>query len=355
LVAVGIAAGIAVIPAVLARLGVSVGAGLFGYAPYADARRSGAAVGMDSALQAAVQKALERQLQAAQLASGTAAVMEVKSGKVLALVGWPSGGDAAAEAVPMGSTVKPLTVLVGLREGLLRREDHFDDEGTYQYEGQTVSNQDGAANGDLTASLAIEMSSNTFMAAKVAVPLYNKYRQQPGAAVRIWEMYLQSFGLGRPADFDAEAARKGDLSALVNASWGQNEKFGVLDLVQYTATLANRGTRMKPLFDSRDKPVVLGRSDFSAADWDLVREGMSARVDALDALPVAVARKTGTSTEQKDGNTLINSLCIAYAPADAPTVAVAVVVPGGGLGSGIASKVAADALRFALSAGAGGG
>ncbi|WP_052487505.1 penicillin-binding transpeptidase domain-containing protein [Gordoniibacillus kamchatkensis] len=350
LVLIGIGLGIAAVRAALTYFDAPFdGRTVFryGHGQFADAR-NGVPAAPESELQHKVQQALERELTAAQLTSGSAAVMEVSTGKIVALAKVSGKGATELEAVPMGSTIKPLTVLVGLQEGLLRREDHFDDQGTYQYNGQTVSNQEGKANGDLTASLAIEMSSNTFMAAKVAVPLYNKYSQNPGTAVTIWKRYLSNFGLGNLADFDAEAARKGDLSALVNASWGQNERFTVLELVQYAATLANHGTRMKLLYGDRDEPRVLSRSSLPQSDWDLLLEGMSGKVEPLDELPFRVARKTGTSTEQKNGNTAINSLCIAYAPAESPKIAVAAAVPGGGLGSGIASRVAAASLRSAL-------
>ena len=118
-------------------------------------------------------------------------------------------------------------------------------------------------------------------------------------------------------------------------------------MANYTATLANNGTRMRShLVKSIEsynleetistvEPEVLNQVEASADDFEQVRQGMircatdatrgSARYYFAD-YPITVAAKTGTP--QASGGAL-DATFIAYAPADDPEIAVAVVVENG--------------------------
>jgi penicillin-binding protein 2 len=63
-------------------------------------------------------------------------------------------------------------------------------------------------------------------------------------------------------------------------------------------------------------------------------------VTGFDNFPYTVARKTGTSTQSVGGKTVDNAVFIAFAPAEDPKLAVAVVIPEGGFGSWGAAPVA---------------
>ena len=58
--------------------------------------------------------------------------------------------------------------------------------------------------------------------------------------------------------------------------------------------------------------------------------------------PYKVLRKTGTSEQQVSGKTVDNAVFIAYAPAEDPVLAVAVVVPEGGFGANGAAPIARE-------------
>jgi len=274
----------------------------------------------------------------------------------------------------MGSTIKPLSVLVGLTEKLFSAGDIYYDTGSFTFgkstAASTIRNSDGHGYGALNASSAIEHSSNTYMSAKVGIPFYQKFGGENVAVTDKWADYLAKFGIGVKTgsglpgenvgsnDFVKNAKKDSYQSAMVYASWGQNEKTTTLQLAQYAATLANRGKRLKPLFVDeirtyegelvkKVEPEVVEDSSslFSNNDWNTIIHGMKSGAEGIDELPYNVARKTGTSTQAVSGGTIDNAVFIAFAPVENPKLAVAVVVPEGGFGRYGASPIAAKIFQ----------
>ncbi|WP_028547330.1 peptidoglycan D,D-transpeptidase FtsI family protein [Paenibacillus sp. UNC451MF] len=265
--------------------------------------------------------------------------------------------------VYVGSIIKPLSVLIGLNEGLFGVGTTYNDTGEFSYgkdNNAKLTNSDRAAYGPINAADAIWHSSNTFMSAMIGNPLYMRSGQK---AVDIWESYLNKFGLGvltgsgLPRESSGISEFKTNTketlqSRMVYASWGQNEKYTTMQMAQYAATLANRGKKMKPLlvdkietYDFQPvkeiKPEVLEETTFPNAYWDSITKGMlKVNVQGFDGFPYSVARKTGTSTQSVGGKMIDNAVFIAYAPAEKPKLAIAVVVPEGGFGAWNAAPIA---------------
>jgi penicillin-binding protein 2 len=341
--------------------------------------------------------------------SGYAVAMEVKTGKVVSMASMPdydlnlwTGGISnddyqkikpfvnngtirnsppnypenelnkhTPSIVFLGSTIKPLSVLIGLNEGLFTLGSSYNDTGSFSFgrgKGSTITNSGGVAYGLLNPTTAIEHSSNTFMSAKIGIPFYQKYGGENRVVTQKWAEYMAKFGLGVPTgsglpfeyagsnDFIKNAEKDSYQSAMVYASWGQNEKYTTMQLAQFTATLANRGKRMKPQFVETVKtyegqvlqtfqPEVIEETQFPDAYWDAVIKGMKSGAEGMDTLPYNVARKTGTSTQAVSGGTVDNAVFIAFAPAENPVLAVAVVVPEGGYGRYGASPIAAKMFQ----------
>ncbi|MFE5131976.1 peptidoglycan D,D-transpeptidase FtsI family protein, partial [Bacillus mobilis] len=161
--------------------------------------------------------------------------------------------------VNMASTIKPLTILIGLNEKLFQPEDTYLDKGTFQYDNQNnITNAPGTPTGEITPRQAIINSSNTFMTAKVALPLFNQNNGNIEKVAHIWTDYLMQFGLRSKTGIDLPFEEDGQyelhpsnkfengISALLNASWGGNEVHTPLQLAQYAATLASKGDKYKP-------------------------------------------------------------------------------------------------------------
>jgi penicillin-binding protein 2 len=280
---------------------------------------------------------------------------------------WGSQEEAnkhPSSLVPLGSTQKPLTVLIGLAEGLITPRTVYNDTGVFQFgrEGYRVSvrNAERSAFGRLTPTTAIQKSSNTFMAEMIGNALYLREGKK---GVEIWDSWVKQFGLGVSTesglpgesrgviDYFHEAENASPQSALIYASFGQQGRYTALQLAQYAATLANRGKRMKPQFVERIEdadgrtvatfePVVLNTIDLPEEYWNTVINGMKSNVRGFDGFPYDYRRKTGTSEQQTSAGIVENAVFIAFAPADNPKLAVAVVVPEGGYGGRGAAPIA---------------
>ena len=267
--------------------------------------------------------------------------------------------------VPLGSTQKPLTVLVGLAEGVISPRTRWNDPGYFQFGRKghetIVRNARGSVNGLLTPATAITRSSNAFMS-MVGNELYMKHGRE---AVEIWDGWMKQFGLGVTTgsglpgesagviDYFHEAEKGSPQSAMVYASFGQLGRYTTLQLAQYAATLASRGERVKPQFvekitDAYGNVVrqfekeVLNRIELPDEYWKVVEEGMSrVSVQGFEDFPYPFMRKTGTSQQSVGQRGLVdNAVFIAWAPADKPKLAVAVVVPDGGFGAYGAAPIA---------------
>ncbi|MFJ8414170.1 peptidoglycan D,D-transpeptidase FtsI family protein [Bacillus paramycoides] len=271
--------------------------------------------------------------------------------------------------VNMASTMKPLTILIGLNEKLFQPEDTYLDTGSFQYDNQNnIINAPGTPTGEITPSQAIINSSNTFMTAKVALPLFNQNNGNIEKVAHIWTDYLMQFGLRSKTGIDLPFEEDGQyefhpsnkfengISALLNASWGGNEVHTPLQLAQYAATLASKGDKYKPQIvntvidhDGKEtkkiKPVLESSNRYPMKFWSVVQGGMSQNIEEIKNLPFDVAGKTGISGSPNEQERVINhSLFIAYAPAKDPQIAISVVIPGGNSEKNSAALVTAEIL-----------
>ncbi|MGO4532026.1 peptidoglycan D,D-transpeptidase FtsI family protein [Paenibacillus sp. 2TAF8] len=266
----------------------------------------------------------------------------------------------AESVVLLGSTIKPLSVLIGLKEGFFTTNSVYIDRGSTTFGGDNrrVQNSSGHVYGAMYPRDAIRHSSNVFMIDEIGKKLYSRYGAK---GVDVWDKYMEQFGLGIKTGVDLPNEWPGrkeyiessetSLTKLVYASFGQQGKYTTMQLAQYTVMLANKGKRMEPQLvkEFRDsegnvvekvKPKVLSTADFSDAYWNEVQRGMATEVSAFGGFPYDFARKTGTSTQSIGGKPVDNGVFIAYAPRNNPKLAVAVMIPEGGFGSNSAAPVA---------------
>ncbi|MFB5761787.1 peptidoglycan D,D-transpeptidase FtsI family protein [Paenibacillus medicaginis] len=329
--------------------------------------------------------------------TGYAVAMEVESGNVVAMASmpdydtnvWQTGGVSPSvfdeigpvymngtiwpvksdrpgshpeSVLLLGSTIKPLSVLIGLEEGLFTTGDTYYDNGSAYYgrnNSSRVGNSGGHAYGPMRPARAIEVSSNTFMVDMVGKKLHSKYGSE---AITVWDQYMKQFGLGVSTGVDLPGEYLGRLeytneaesvlTRMVQGSFGQQGKYTTLQLAQYAATVANKGKRMQPhlVSEIKDangnvvrtiKPKVLNEVDFPDAYWNEVIRGMNTRTAAFNGFPYDFARKTGTSEQWVPGKGMVdNGVFIAFAPRHNPKLAVAVVIPEGGFGATSAAPVA---------------
>lgn len=296
----------------------------------------------------------------------------------------PQFNRAVLGGVAPGSTIKPFLGLAGLDSGTRRAEDKTLSTGMFYIGGQRRGYGDSHRGGHGWTDLrkSIYESVNTY---------YYKLALDMGIA-KVDE-YLWRYGFGHPTGVDLSGEITGILpspdwkqkNASSQGRWypGDTAITGIgqgfwkvtpLQLAQATAALADDGWLRRP-------HLVRDLRNGYAADWtpapqpeprrissDLghlaaVREGMVATVhgpgtatNIRQGLSYLIASKTGTAqVVSRRSAGAINpkslpmhlrhrALFIAYAPADAPTIAVAVAIEGGGYGSSTAAPIARKIL-----------
>lgn len=278
-----------------------------------------------------------------------------------------------------GSTLKPFMALAGLELGVRNASYTIFSTGVFQIPGQEIKFRDWRRGGhgriDLIESLA--QSVNTYY-----------YQLALDLGIDRMHAYLSRWGFGATTGIDLYGESAGILPSRewkrerFNQAWypgetviaGIGQGFNVATLPQLasaTATLAGGGQRYRPhlvhaLRSSFDQPPVPLAAEMigsnlmqDPAHLALVKRGMEAVLNSPSGTARAVAvgasyrmaGKTGTAQRvSRNRDTEVQkvlqegqknqALFIGYAPAEAPRIALAIVVEQGGSGSQSAAPVA---------------
>lgn len=174
------------------------------------------------------------------------------------------------------------------------------------------------------------------------------------------------FGFDKSLSFElgineSQVPERLDSNALVESCIGQGAVLATpLQMALVSAAVANRGVMMQPYlvaritseagqllwqFQPRPLQLVAGAGDANA-----IKDAMVATVTGGTATAVAlsgtrVAAKTGTA--QNPGGEA-HAWLVAFAPAEEPRIAVAVVVENAGYGGVVAAPIAREIMALAL-------
>lgn len=315
----------------------------------------------------AVRTTIDPKLQAAAVSAlgqlyGGIAVLDARKGYVRALAGL-----AYSAPQPPGSTFKVITATGALEDGIVSLDDEFPVESSNSDIGREIANShDAPCGGTFAESFA--NSCNTVFA-----PLGAELGGE-----RLVET-AERYGFNAPpAMFDPEAEAAVDpppseipprISESVEvgeSAIGQGQVLATpLQMASVAQTVANRGVRL-PTPITRDpelhpdaEPVEVTSPEIANTLRDLmvgvVREGTGTAA----ALPnVQVAGKTGTAelgpaagapNEGGEAQQELDAWFTAFAPADKPKLAVAVmIVDSDGDGGEVAAPIAAEVLAAGL-------
>ena len=287
---------------------------------------------------------------------------------------------------PPGSTYKPFMALGALETGKRSANTVIHDGGTWTFGGH-VFRSHGSALGAVDMHRSIVKSSNVY---------YYSLANEMG--VDLIHDFMAPLGFGQMTGIDVNGEVRG---VLPNQEWKRNayrrpeqkkwfagetislgigqgyNAFTMLQLAQATAIVANNGIKHQPhlMIGTQDAvtrvmepvlrapPVNLG---YKAANVAVVRkamvgvtqEGTSTRVFA--GAPYLSGGKTGTAQAvtigQKDKYNSAklqerqrdHAVYNAFAPADEPTVALAVIVENAGWGAGVAAPIARRVFDYLL-------
>lgn len=276
---------------------------------------------------------------------------------------------------PPGSTIKPMIALAGLDSGVTTRDSRVYDPGFYQLPNHSHKYRNWNRQGDgwVAMNYAIARSNDTYfydLAHKLGIDRMHDYMTRFGLGTRVsHDMFEESAGLMPSRAWKREARRQPWYPGeTLITGIGQGYMLTTpLQLAQSVALMASRGVWRRPrlLMHAEGEPpqvedtpanIELNNPD----DWDFIIDSMqdvmhasygTSRSAAVDA-PYRMAGKTGTAQvvaiaqgERYDSKALQerhrdHALFVGFAPADAPRIAVAVMVENGESGGRVAAPVA---------------
>lgn len=292
-----------------------------------------------------------------------AAALDARSGAVRALA-----GVAFSAPQPPGSTFKIVTVTGALNEGVTELSEEFPVATSATVGGREISNAyDESCGGDLIASFAHSCNS---VFAPLGARLGGEALHDTAVKFGFNEyptLYSpEALALTQPPISTIPDDITDELDAAVSAI-GQGQVLATpLAMASVAQTIANRGIR-SPTSIVYDDALAGGYEDVVVAEPKVAKDVRKLMVAAVNlgtggaaALPgVQVAGKTGTAelgtssgevpAEGEDPELDVNAWFTAFAPAEKPKLAVAVmIVNASGDGGTVAAPIARQILAASL-------
>lgn len=300
--------------------------------------------------------------------SGSVVMLDVKTGGVIVCASWPdydlsTYGEkynelladkdnplfnrALGGAFPCGSTFKPGVALAAITDEIINPTQRINCVYSYQYYAPSYVPKCMSHHGPLDVAGAIEKSCNYYF--------YDVGRLMGGSLFS----YLSLYGFGSKTGVEigesSGVQQSPEYMQSIGGTWvggdylqlaiGQRGSYTPIQLAAYAMMIANGGTRYKThliksvrSYDGSTDEVIpteiAAQVEWSDEAMAAVRKGMiavgktgTARVSFGNA-PYTVACKTGTAQTGIEGAS-DHGTFIAYAPAENPEVALAVVMENG--------------------------
>jgi penicillin-binding protein 2 len=324
---------------------------------------------------------------------GSAVMLDVRNGSVLALVSMPdydlnefSGvlttkiwkkyfdnpthpmyNRAVQSSYPPGSTFKPVVALAGLDSKIITEHFSVTCRGFLRYGRRNYYCWYKKGHGKLDLIHGIENSCNVYfynLGIKVGVDVWSDYarRLHFGEETGI-DLPHENSGLVPTRAYLDKKFGKGKWSngLMLNMAIGQGDLLVTpLQMAQMAMIIANDGLGFRPHLLLGVEDVRSGKREWVHPDsfrvaihpkyFDIVKEGMRLVVNGPTGtghraqLPnIVVAGKTGT-TQNPHGKD--HAWFIGFAPFENPQVAIAVMVENGGFGGSVAAPIAHDMLAL---------
>jgi len=320
-------------------------------------------------IQKKVETELEKGVRASRAKSGTAIVMDPKTGAILAMANYPTydpneywrtsepwilRNRAVSDVYEYGSVQKPITLAIALETGVIDKDHHCNDTTGYvdlykvtgyeDLKGRRISTWNNLPAGNIDISGIFRTSNNPCTSLIALDTDFNEFYSS-----------LKEFGIGEFIGLGLQEEGTGYLKAketwtkldIMTSSFGQGEITATaLQLISALSTFANDGVRMRPyiiseISDEKEtikiEPQVISRP-VSKETSDIIRDALIKAVqdDSLTALGAPLkeynlAAKTGTAQIKREGvegydENLSNDTVVGFAPADDPKLIMLVKV-----------------------------
>ncbi len=214
---------------------------------------------MDAGVQYEVERVLESKVKEHNADSASALVLEVGTGKILAMANEPSFdpnsysrikdmsfflNPAITHIYESGSVFKPITMAIALDAGKITPETTYVDRGVIIEAGYEIMNSDEKAYGVQTMTQVLEESLNT-----------GTIFAQKQVGNKVFKEYIERFGFGVKTGIELPSESAGSIRNLdhlgrnihfYTASFGQGISMTLLQLAMSYDVIANGGVLMKP-------------------------------------------------------------------------------------------------------------
>jgi peptidoglycan glycosyltransferase len=267
-----------------------------------------------------------------------------------------------------GSTFKVVTLTGALSTGIATTQTTFPGPASLDLGNAPVTNYESGAYGDITLSQATMHSVNTVfgqLAVELGAPALVTEARAFGFNKKVpFELPIKTSLMPDPAEMTTwETAWAGVGQPVGEHKSPAGPQVTVYQMALVAAGIANGGTVMAPhIVDSVRDPngetlATTNARAFTRASDRIVAAEVSEVMQRVvsdgsgrraDIKRVTVAGKTGTAEVGKGKPT--NAWFIAFAPAENPTVAIAIVIEGGGVGGRVAAPAAKPVIQAALEA-----
>ena len=337
-----------------------------------------------------INKIYNLEIEPAQLAlmpcSASAVVVDVKTGDVVALVSYPGYDNnrltndmdtdyyaklaldqsspffnkATQQTTAPGSTLKLLSAIAGMEEGVIDEGTYIECTGTFDYVDPPINCWYRNGHGSLDIRTAIEQSCNYFFnmigfqLGKVGDNEFSEVQ-----SLNKLQEYASLIGLDQKTGIElSEATPKVSDAKAVPSYMGQgNNLFTTSQLARYATVMATSGnvfklTLLDKISDPKGnviqeyEPEIQDVANISSNIWDVIHDGMRRVIQThsqFDGLGIEVAGKTGTA--ELDLRHPNHGLFIGYAPASDPEYAIAIRIANG-YSSGNACLIANDIFKY---------
>lgn len=326
---------------------------------------------LDLRIQYLAYQSLKKAVEKHKARSGSAVVLDVRTGEVLAMVNQPAFNPNNRRGVKLdvfrnravtnlfepGSTVKPFTVVAALASGKFTNNTIIDTSPGYLQVGRGFTVRDTHDYGEVDLATLIKKSSNV-AASKVAMELEPE---------ELWDTF-SAFGLGHKTETDFPGEATGKLPnqrtwrklERASLSYGYGLTLTPLQLARAYMVIANGGKLQAVRFMKSDD-VPVSKQVFSAELMTTIREMMEGVVRpggtaTRAAVPFyTVAGKTGTSKRHTASGYQDGHYIASFAgmiPAKDPRLVMVVMIddPTGGtyFGGTVAAPVFAEVMTGAM-------
>lgn len=266
---------------------------------------------IDSNIQFFIEQKLKEYIDNFHSTGGTIMVMEVKTGKILAMANWPEFNPnnysdvkninvfvnpAVQSLYEPGSVFKAITMAAALDKKVVTPQTTYNDTGKVEISGKIIENALKKGEGVQTMTQVLEKSLNTgavFAQQKLGNGNFKEYVERFGFADKtgidlIGEVKGNTANLETKRDFE-----------LANISFGQGIAVTPIQLVAAFGALANDGVLMRPYIV--DKVIYADKKEKISEPQEITRVISSDAASRITAMLVSVVKNGHTQRAGVDG------------------------------------------------------